>query len=103
MLIILEPHGIFLSHFAYIFMLTSTNQWHVNLPCFDRYGIAVQLSGLLRSVSKILITLEAYGIFESNFVGLFISILASHSGMQNGDKGLPSIILACQGIFIKCS
>ena len=50
---------------------------------------------------KILITLKTCGIFESNFAYLFILILPSHPGMQNGDKGLPSIILAGQGLLVK--
>ena len=50
---------------------------------------------------KILRTLEPYGIFESNFAYLFILIFSSHPGMQNGDKGLLSIILAGQGLSVK--
>ena len=46
---------------------------------------------------KILITLEPYGISESNFAFLFILLLSSHPDVQNGDKGLPSINLAGQG------
>ena len=32
---------------------------------------------------------------------VFVLILSSHLGMQNGDKGLPSIILAGQGLLVK--
>ena len=48
---------------------------------------------------KILITLEPYEIFESNFAYLFISIVSSYPDMQNGDKGLLSITLA--GLLVK--
>ena len=50
---------------------------------------------------KILITLETYMIFGSNFAYLFILILSIHPGMQNGGEGLPSIILASQYILVK--
>ena len=53
MFITLEPHGIFSSHFAYICMSTFPNHCHTSPPVCDRYGIAVQLSSLLRSVSEI--------------------------------------------------
>ena len=59
MLINLEVHGLFyhISHtYACQYSLTT-----------DRFWIAVQLSGLLRSVEKTLVTLEFHGIFESNF------------------------------------
>ena len=49
----------------------------------------------------ILLTLEPYGIFETNFAYIFILILCSHPGMRNGDKGLPSTILAGQGFLVK--
>ena len=50
---------------------------------------------------KILITLEPYWIFKSNFAYLFTLILSSHPDTQNGDKGLPSIISVGQGILVK--
>ena len=50
---------------------------------------------------KILITLEPYGIFGSNVTYLFILILCSHPGMQNGDEGLPSIVLSGRGRLVK--
>ena len=53
------------------------------------------------SFVKILITLELYGMFISNFAYLFILVLSSHPGMQNSYKGLPSIILAGQCILVK--
>ena len=48
---------------------------------------------------KMLITLEHYGIFESNFSNLFILIVSSHHGMQNGDKGWPRVIFGCSRYF----
>ena len=50
---------------------------------------------------KILITLEPYWIFKSNFAYIFYLILSIHPELLNGDNGLPSIILADQGIFAK--
>ena len=50
---------------------------------------------------KILITLEPYGIFLIKFGILINLILSSHPVMQNGDKGLPNIILAGQGLLVK--
>ena len=41
-----------LSHFTYILVSTHPNHWHANLPDFDRYGFAVQVSSLLWSVSE---------------------------------------------------
>ena len=52
---------------------------------------------------KTLLSLESYGTFESYFSYLFILTLSSHPSMQNGGKGLPRIILASQGILVKCS
>ena len=46
-----------------------------------------------------LLTLKPYGICKSKFAYIFILILCSHPGMQNGDMGLPSTILAGQGFF----
>ena len=48
---------------------------------------------------KLLITLEPYRIFGSNFAYLFYYYLTT--GIQNGDKGLPIIILASWGILVK--
>ena len=50
---------------------------------------------------KILMTLEPYGILKSNSAYLFILVLPSNPGMQIRDKGLPSIILAGQGLLEK--
>ena len=102
MFITFEPHGKFLLRFAYICMSTLPNHWHANRIVFDRYWIAVQLSGLLGSVSKILIPLQIYEIFESYFAYLFILILFSHPGMQMGDKGLLSITLVVQSKIVLC-
>ena len=49
---------------------------------------------------KIIITLEPYGIFESNFAHLFILICPAKC-MLNDDNGLLSIILAGQSILVK--
>ena len=43
-------------------------------------------------------TLEPYGLFGSNFAYLFILILSSYPGMQNGGESLSSIILVGQGL-----
>ena len=40
-------------------------------------------------------------IYMTYIAYLFILILPSHLGMQNGYKGLPSIILAGQGLLVK--
>ena len=45
---------------------------------------------------KILITIEPYRNFGSNFAYAFISILSIHPG-----EGLPIIILAGQGLLVK--
>ena len=50
---------------------------------------------------KILITLEPYGMFGSSFAHLFVLILSSHPGLQNGGESLPNIILVCQGRSVK--
>ena len=50
---------------------------------------------------KILITVEPYRIFGSNFAYLFILILSIHRGIRNGGGALPSIILAGQCILLK--
>ena len=47
-----------------------------------------------------LITPEPYGIFGSNFAYLPI-LTCPVTGMQNGDKALPSIILAGRGLLVK--
>ena len=48
---------------------------------------------------KILITLEPYGIFESNFAYLFILIVSSH-WYVNSDEGWPSIVLVGGGLLV---
>ena len=50
---------------------------------------------------KIFITFEPYRILGSNSAYLFILILFTHPGMQNGAEGLPSIVLAGHGILVK--
>ena len=42
-----------------------------------------------------------YRMFRSNFAYLFILILSSHPSMQNRGEGLPSIICAGHGLFVK--
>ena len=64
-------------------------------------GLLFNCSACCGQLVKILITLEPYGIFESNFAYLFILIFSSHPDMQNGNKGLPSIILTGQGLLVK--
>ena len=71
MVITLESHGIFLSHFAYICMSTFPYQWHAK-PLFDDMGLLSNCSAFCGELVKILITLEPYGIFRSNFAYLFI-------------------------------
>ena len=41
------------------------------------------------------------GYLDQNFAYLYILILSSHPGMQNGDESLSSIILAGQGLLVK--
>ena len=86
---------VYFYHILHIFH----NHWHAKPPCFDRNWFAEQLSSLLRSVSETPNKFEPYGIFESNFSDLFILVLFSHPGMQNDGEGLPSIILAGQGLL----
>ena len=63
---------------------------------------AEQLTSLLWSVSDyFLITLETYGIFGSTFAYVFILVMSSHPGMQNGGDSLTSSILVGQGLFVK--
>ena len=50
---------------------------------------------------KILITLEPYGMFGSNFAYLIILILFNHPGLHDGGEGLPSIIFAGYGLIVK--
>ena len=47
---------------------------------------------------KLLVTLEAHGIFGSNFCIFFILPV---TGRQIGDEGLPSIILASHGLLVE--
>ena len=61
-----------------------------------RYGFPEQIPAC--QLLKIFITLEPYGLFGSNFAYLFILILSSYPGMQNGGESLSSIILAGQGL-----
>ena len=81
---------------------------HVNIPLplacettlfIYRYGFAEQIPAC--QLLKIFITLEPYGLFGSNFAYLFILILSSYPGMQNGGESLLSIILAGQGLLEK--
>ena len=83
---------------------------HVNIPlplasetiCFlIDMGLLCNYPTFLGSVIEIIIALEPYGIFKSNFACIDILTLSSHSGLQNGDKGLLSIILAGHGLLMK--
>ena len=68
---------------------------------FDGRGFAEHQSSLLWSVSQMLITLEPHGIFRSNLDQILHTYLFQYcqaTGMQNGDKGMPSIIFASQCI-----
>ena len=82
-------------------MLTFPKHWHANLPIFDRYWFAEQLSSLLWSVSENLHNSKPYRILGSNFAYLFILILSIHPGIQKDGGGLPSIILTGQWLFLK--
>ena len=66
------------------------NHWHAKPPFLMDEGLLSISPACCGQLVKILITLELYGIC------LFILILSTH-GMQNGEEGLPSIILAGQG------
>ena len=76
---------------------------HVNIPlplaCETTFLMGEGLLSLLRSVSKMLIILVAHVIFGSNFAYLFQ--YCPVTGIQNGDKGMPSCILVGQGILMK--
>ena len=76
MLITLEPRGIFRLHFAYICMSTFHKHWHAK-PTFllDEGLLSISLPCCCQLV-KMIITLEPYGIFGSNFAYLFILILS---------------------------
>ena len=89
-------HGIYLSHFAYMCMSTFPYHSHAKPPFLFIYGFAEQIPAC--QLLKIFITLEPYGLFGSNFAYLFILILSSYPGMQNGGESLSSIILAGQGL-----
>ena len=84
-------------------MSTFINHWHANPPIFvilkKNMGLLCNCLACCGQLVKILITLEINGIFGSNFAYLFILILSSHSGMQNGGEGFPSIIFASQVFF----
>ena len=71
-----------------------------NLFLIDK-GILCNCPAFLWSVNEILIALEPYGKFESNFAYIFILILSSPPGMRNGDKSLLSIILVSHGLLVK--
>ena len=49
---------------------------------------------------KMLLTIESYGIFRSNFAYLFILTLSSN-WYANGDEALPSFILDGRGLLEK--
>ena len=53
------------------------------------------------SASKMLITLEPHGIFESHFAYYNIFYHCPTICKQNGDKALLRIILASGGILVK--
>ena len=84
MFITLEPHGIFLSHFAYICISTFPNHWHAKRPFLIDMGLLSNCPAYCGQLVNILTTLEPYGIFGSNFAYLFILIFSSHPGMQTG-------------------
>ena len=59
---------------------------------FDRHGFAEQLPSLLLSVCE---------NPHNSISNVAYLILSSHHGMQYGGEGLPSIIVASQGILVK--
>ena len=76
MLITLEPHGIFVSNFVYLCILTLSSHWYEK-----RYEASPSILFAGRALlmkKKMLITLEPDGIFDSNFVYLCILTLSSH-------------------------
>ena len=50
---------------------------------------------------KMLITLEPHSIFGSKFAYIIYFEHCQVTGMENGDKALPSIILALRGLLVK--
>ena len=101
MFITLEPHGIFSSHFAYEYMSKFPNHWHAKHHSLTDIDLLSNCPAYCGQLVKILITIEPYRIFGSNIASLFILIFSSHPSMQNGGEGLPSIILAGQGLLVK--
>ena len=65
----------------------------------DEASPSINLAGRALLV-KMLITLELYGIFGSNFVYLCILTLSSHWS-EKSDETSPSIILAGQALLVK--
>ena len=74
MLITLEPHGIFVSNFVYLCILTLSSHWYEK---GDEASSSIILAGRALLV-KLLITLEPRGAFGSNFEYLCILTLSSH-------------------------
>ena len=70
-------------------------------PFLIEMGLLSYCPACCNKLVKILITLEPYRIFGSNFAHLFILILSIHPGMQNDDEGLLSSILAGQCLLVK--
>ena len=102
MFINLEPHGIFLSNFAYICMSTFPNHWHAKLPFLIDTGLLSNRPACCGQLVKILITLDKYAIFRSNFAYLFVlKLYCMFTGMnKNGGERLLSIILASRGVLV---
>ena len=75
--------------------------WHANPPILIDMGLLSNCPAYFCQLVKILITLEPHRISEPKFAYLFILILSSYPGMQNGDEGLPIIILAGQDLLVK--
>ena len=70
MLIALEPHDIFWSNFAYLYISTLSRHWYAKRG----RGFAEQQSSWSWLVSKMLITLEPHDKLWSNFTCLYILI-----------------------------
>ena len=81
-------------------MSTFSYHWNAKPNVLIDMGLLSNYPACRGQLVKILIALEPYEIFGSNFAYLCISILSSQSGMQNGGEGFPSIILVGQGILL---
>ena len=70
----LEPHGIFLSQFEYLYACQHSLTTGIQNHPFDRHRFTEQLSSLLWLV-KILITPEPYGLFAYLFFFIIVQPL----------------------------